>query len=216
VSSGHRRPIASRADGPTTPRRTRSPGLSTGHRGRLQGRRHHDHSIPSLREERADRGEGLRPSRSGRTLDDQERGAAGQFGNGGPLRDVQGAGLAVAVRGCEGGEVGGLFGAVDKPADDVGLDGEYVGGGQGADVFGYVGAGEKRVAAAQHPGGEASEIDPDRGVDHQAGGGDPLLDLTSDVGGVPRRPPCAQPDRTSSTTCSGSMAPTRGGAGQDR
>ena len=42
-------------------------------------------------------------------------------------------------------------------------------------------------------GGEVlGEIDPDRGVGHETGAGDPLLDLAADVGGVPRRPPCPQ------------------------
>ena len=89
--------------------------------------------------------------------------------------------------------MGGLLGAADEPGDEVGLDGQHVGGGQGADVFGHVGAGEERRAGAQGSGGEVlGQVGSDRSIGHQASAGDPVLDLTADVGGVPRRPPGTQ------------------------
>jgi hypothetical protein len=87
------------------------------------------------------------------------------------------------------GVVGVLLCAVDEPGDDVGLDGQHLGRGQCSDVFGHVVALQKRPTGAQHSARKVlGQVDPDRGVGHQAGAGDPLLDLAPDVGSVLRRP----------------------------
>ena len=173
------------------------PGLSAGDLGCLKGWGHHDHPVAALREQRLGCGESFRFACAGSPFDDQQRGTAGERGHGRFLRDIQalgaGVGLGGGFRVGERGNVGRLLGATDESGDEVGLDGQYLGGGEGADVFGHVGAGEERLAGGQGSGGEVlGEIDPHCSVGHETGAGDPLLDLAADVGGVPRRPPCPQ------------------------
>ena len=61
-------------------------------------------------------------------------------------------------------------------------------------MFGHVVAVQQGRAGGDGPGGEVfGKLDPDRGVGDEPGLRDPVFDLTADVGGVPRRPPHAQP-----------------------
>jgi hypothetical protein len=105
------------------------PGVTAGDRGRLQGRRHDDHPMRTLGEQRTGcrEGGGLAGSRC--VFDDQKLGVASERCDSRSLRDVKGACLDMIDVG-EAGKVGGLLCAVDEPGDDVGLDGQHLGRGQ--------------------------------------------------------------------------------------
>ena len=104
-----------------------------------------------------------------------------------------------------------MLGACSEAGDQVGLDVEYVAGGEGADVLGYVFSGQEEFAAVDGAAGQVlDQFAAYRRRGDDAGAGDDSLDLAPDVGGVPGRPPGTEPGQHEVGDCVAVDATDRG------
>lgn len=141
------------------------------------------------------RGEGGGLAGTSGALDEHERLVTCERGDRGALTRVQAPSGRLYGRDPCWLDVAAGFGTAHRqPPGQVRLDVQDVPRGQGADVLGHPVAPQQRHAPLEGAGGEGpGKVHPNRRLGHDTRAGDELLDLTTDVGGIPRRPRRTEP-----------------------